>query len=99
MVLPPITTLCWVTDCSALGGSGAGFLASSPAGLSAARAAPPPSSAAAVIMHTSILFTDVLLGWLRRCGAVAPVAPVVSNGYAERRAWLHASAPAGLAGA
>src|ERR1700687_2112427 len=81
MVLPPIATLCWVTDCSALAGSGAGFLVSSPAGLSAARAAPPPSSTAAVIMHTSVLFTDFLLGWLQRwrSGRSGGVEPDTAN--------------------
>src|SRR6202035_5847027 len=96
-----MTTLCWVTDCSAFGGSGAGFLASSPAGLSAARPAPAPNSAAAVIRHTSILFTDVLLGWLRHGEAVGAAAPVACRTDTQRGGHgLHCSErPAGDPGA
>src|SRR5579864_1543088 len=103
MDLPPISTLCSVTDCSALGGSAAAFLGSSPAGLSAARAPAAPVSMAAIvaivaivailaiIRQGSILFTSPSSNGVQ-ASAERPPWGGVSSRYGRRRPLLHRSA-------
>src|SRR5579864_2853430 len=84
MVLPPITRLCWVADCSDLGASGAGFLPSSPpAGLSAAAAPAAAQSTTVVVIKQASVFFTVSPRW--RIGADGPTARLYARGGRELR--------------